>query len=75
MVGFENYQSHRMGSFGKSENQNQGAVRNPEKNGDYGMKTLVLYFLGTAVVMGLYVFNLGRLYWYIGQEVGRAISL
>jgi hypothetical protein len=35
----------------------------------YGMS-----FLVTAVVLGLYAFNLGRLYWYIGDQVGRVLG-
>jgi hypothetical protein len=38
------------------------------------MKIYGMSFLVTATVIGLYVLNLGRLYWYIGQEVGKALG-
>jgi hypothetical protein len=38
------------------------------------MKIYAMSFLVTAIIIGLYVFNLGRLYWYVGQEVGKTLG-
>lgn len=38
------------------------------------MKIYAMSFLVTVAIIGLYIFNLSRLYWHIGQEVGRAMG-
>ena len=38
------------------------------------MKIYSAGFLVTATIIGLYALTLSRLYWYIGQEIGRTIG-